>query len=72
MGTTSDGKTARRRPKINMEASAELTAWANALHVTEQQLADAIAKVGNDAREVITYVLKRTASPERRTTRRRS
>lgn len=68
MGTTSDGRTARRRAKINNEASMELTAWANALHVTEQELTDALAKVGNDARAVITYVLKHTGSPDRRTT----
>jgi hypothetical protein len=55
------GRTERRRTKINTQASVEFTAWANALHVTEQELTAVVAAVGNDARKVITYVLKRPA-----------
>jgi Protein of unknown function (DUF3606) len=58
-GNTRDVRTGVPRAKIDMQASVELTAWANALHVTEAELTDVVARVGNDAREVITYVLKR-------------
>ncbi len=64
MSNTSGGRTEAPRAKINTQASVELTAWANALHVTEQELADAVEKLGDDAREVITYFLKR-ADPRR-------
>jgi len=67
MGNTSSGRTGAPRAKINTHASGELTAWANALHVSEQELADAVEKLGDDAREVITYFLKR---PDWRRTRR--
>jgi hypothetical protein len=70
MGTTNDGQTALPRAKIDMQASVELTAWANALHVTEQELVAVVAKVGNDAREVITYLLKRADPPAPRRRRR--
>ena len=69
-GMTSDRRAAMLRTRINMQASMELTAWANALHVTEQELTDAVATVGNDAREVITYILKRPDPPAPWTIRR--
>jgi hypothetical protein len=37
----------------------ELTAWANALHVSEEELKETMAIVGSNARDVITYLLKR-------------
>jgi hypothetical protein len=64
-GIWSDGKAALPRATIDMDARADVTAWANALHVTEQELTDAVAKVGNHAREVITYLLKRAERPAR-------
>jgi hypothetical protein len=65
-GTLGDGKAALPRATIDMDARADVAAWANALHVTEQELADAVAKVGNHAREVITYLLKGVQRPARR------
>jgi hypothetical protein len=43
---------------IDSSKRAEVVAWASALHVSEEELIDAIAKVGNAAREVIAYVLQ--------------
>jgi hypothetical protein len=63
-----EGTPQKARAKINTQASVELAAWANALHVTEQELTDVVAKVGNDAGAVITYLLKR-ADAGRRTIR---
>jgi hypothetical protein len=40
---------------------AQIAAWASALHVTEAQLVEAVAKVGCSAKEVIPYVLGRSA-----------
>jgi 3-oxoacyl-[acyl-carrier-protein] synthase III len=60
-----DAKTELPRATINMEARADVAAWAYALHVTEQDLTDAVAKVGNHARAVITYILKRAERPAR-------
>jgi hypothetical protein len=45
----------RSRTKINTQAGVEFTAWADALHVTEEDLA-VVAAVGNDARKVIAYI----------------
>jgi len=47
------------RTKIDRHAVAEFSAWAHALHVTEQELADALDKVGDDARDVIVHLLTR-------------
>jgi len=60
-----NGKTELPRATINMEARADVAAWAYALHVTEQDLTDAVAKVGNHARAVIPYILKRAERPAR-------
>jgi len=67
-------KTEVPRTKIDRHAVADFAAWAHALHVTEQELTDAVHKVGDDARDVIAYLLTRTTSrphSTRRTTRRR-
>jgi len=56
-GQSSDGGSTMPRAKIDVHASVELAAWASALHVTEQELTDAVAKVGDGAREVITYLM---------------
>ncbi|NWG72852.1 MAG: DUF3606 domain-containing protein [Parvularculaceae bacterium] len=64
-GTGSDGNGTLPRATIDMDARGEVAAWASALHVTEQELKDAVAKVGNRAREVITYLLKRAQPPAR-------
>jgi hypothetical protein len=61
------GRTGKLRTKITTQASVEFTAWANALHVTEQELTAVVAAVGNDAGKVITYVLTRPASRVART-----
>jgi hypothetical protein len=37
----------------------ELTAWANALHISEEELKETVAIVGSNARDVITYLLRR-------------
>lgn len=63
------GQTRKLRTQINTQAGVEFTAWANALHVTEQELTAVVAAVGNDARKVITYVLKRPAPRALRTNR---
>ena len=47
-----------------MHAVADFSAWAHALHVTEQELTDAVHEVGDNARDVIIYLLTR---PERHT-----
>ena len=54
-----DGCSEMPRVKIDTLAAMELTSWANALHVTEQELAHAVEIVGNEAREIIPYVLMR-------------
>ena len=64
-GAGGDAKTELPRATINMEARADVAAWAYALHVTEQDLTDAVAKVGNHPHAVITYILKRAERPAR-------
>jgi hypothetical protein len=48
-----------RGERIAPRTSAEFGAWAYALHVTEQELSDAVDAVGDSARDVISYLLKR-------------
>lgn len=48
-----------RGERIAPRATAEFGAWAYALHVTEQELSDAVDAVGDNARDVISYLLKR-------------
>jgi hypothetical protein len=54
-----DRAAARPGTRIDIHASVELTAWANALHVSEEELKETMAIVGSNARDVITYLLKR-------------
>jgi len=67
-------KTKTPRTKIDRDAVADFSAWAHALHVTEQELIDAVSKVGDDARDVIAYLLTpgRAHSTRKTTHRRRS
>ena len=42
---------------IDPQERAEVAAWASALHVSEKQVVEAVAKVGGAARAVIPYLL---------------
>jgi hypothetical protein len=68
---SNQSKTVAPRTKFDKHAVSDFSAWAHALHVTEQQLTDALHEVGDDARDVITYLLTR---PDRhaRLTRRKT
>jgi hypothetical protein len=71
---SNQSRTVAPRTKIDRHAVADFSAWAHALHVTEQELADAVHKVGDDARDVIIYLLTRAnchAHSAPRATRRR-
>jgi hypothetical protein len=57
-----DGAAASPYTRIDIQTSVELTAWANALHVSEEELKETVAIVGSNARDVITYLLKRPDS----------
>ena len=59
MGSSSDKKSRTRGRKIDKCAAAEFSAWADALHVSERELIDAVETVGDDARHVIAYLMTR-------------